>query len=119
MRRASFYIGVIVVLTVAPAALGSWAIEVASVHRNGEGAAKLLGGGGTAWYGLLFYLALAGLIVAAVESRTMASSLLGGHFAQRPITVRQALGAVTHGVLARRSSPRSSSRSRWLWLRSS
>jgi hypothetical protein len=91
MRRASFYIGAIVVLTVAPAALGSWAIEVASVHRNGEGVARLLGEGGTAWYGLLFYLALAGLIVAAVESRTMASSLLGGHFAQRPITVRQAL----------------------------
>src|SRR4051794_13123113 len=91
MRRASFYIGAIVVLTVAPAALGSWAIEVASVHHSGEGVARLLGQGGTAWYGLLFYLALAGLTVAAVESRTMAASLLGGHFAQRPITVRQAL----------------------------
>ena len=91
MRRASFYIGVIVVLTVAPAALGSWAIEVASFHRTADEAGNLLGGAGTAWYGLLFYLALAGLIVAAVESRAMASSLLGGHFAQRPITVRQAL----------------------------
>ena len=92
MRRASFYIGVIVVLTVAPAALGSWAIEVASFHRNGRRSGETFSVKcGTAWYGLLFYLALAGLIVAAVESRTMASSLLGGHFAQRPITVRQAL----------------------------
>jgi hypothetical protein len=91
MRRASFYIGVIVLVTVAPAALVSWALEVAAIHHSDRALRGLLGDAGYGWYGVLIYLALGGLIVAAVESRTMASSLLGSHLVRRPITVRQAL----------------------------
>jgi hypothetical protein len=91
MRRASFYIGILVLLTIGPAAVGSWALEVVAVHHRAAGLRTLVGDVGYAWYGLLIYLALGGLIVAVVESRTLAAGLLGGRMAQHPVTVRQAL----------------------------
>ena len=91
MRRASFYIGIIVLGTVGPFALASLGLEVASVHLTSLGLTNLLDAGFGAWYGLLGSLAGLGLVVAAVESRTMASAILGGHLARRPITVREAL----------------------------
>lgn len=91
MRRASFYIGSIVLGTMGPLALATWAIEVVAVDRTPEQMeAALLGGGGVA-LSLAAVLAFAGLIVAAVESRTIAAGLLGGQMAGRPITPRQAL----------------------------
>ena len=78
-------------LTVGPAAVGSWALEVAALHHSEAGLKGLVGGAGYAWLGLLIYLALGGLIVAVVESRTLAAGLLGGQTARRPVTVRQAL----------------------------
>jgi hypothetical protein len=91
MRRASFYVGAITLITLGPLALASWASEVASVHRTeGEMRAILLGGA-AGWYSVLATLAGLGLIVAAVESRAMAASILGGRYAGRPVDVRATL----------------------------
>lgn len=91
MRRASFYIGLVVLGTVGPFALASFGLEVVSVHKTSDELADLFDSGFGAWYGLLGSIAGLGLIVAAVESRTMASAILGGHLARHPITVREAL----------------------------
>jgi hypothetical protein len=91
MRRASFYIGLVVLGTVAPLALASWATEIVSIHRTSREMTSLLASGGTAWLGLLGSLAGAGLLVAAIESRTMAAAILGGHLVGRPVTLRQSL----------------------------
>ena len=91
MRRASFYIGFVLLGTVGPFAIASFALAVVSVHRTGREMDDLLRSGFAAWYGLLESLAGLGLLVAAVESRTMASSILGSHLVRRPLTVREAL----------------------------
>ena len=91
MRRASFYIGAIVLGTIGPFALASLALEVVSVQRTNAEYDALLDSGVGAWYGLLGVLAVLGLLVAAVESRTMASAILGGQYAHRPVGVRRAL----------------------------
>ena len=91
MRRASFYIGGIVLGTVGPFALASLALEVFSLHRTRREYDAMLASGAGAAFGLLGFVAALGLLVAAVESRTMASAILGGAYADRPIDVRQAL----------------------------
>ncbi len=92
MRRASFYIGLIVLGTVGPFALATFAIEVVSIHRTAAEMDHLQRAGLEAWLGLLVSLAFfIGLLVAAVESRAVAAAILGAQFAGRPITVRQAL----------------------------
>ena len=91
MRRASFYIGLIILGTVGPFALASWALEVVSIHlTNAEMRATLDAGA----QGLLVFLssiAVAGLLVAVVESRAMATALLGARMASRPLSARGAL----------------------------
>ncbi|OGO57868.1 MAG: hypothetical protein A2Z32_07190 [Chloroflexi bacterium RBG_16_69_14] len=91
MRRASFYIGIVVLATVGPFALASLDLGVVSVHKTSRELEDLVETGFGAWYGLLGGLAVIGLVVAAVESRTMASAILGGHFARSPVTIREAL----------------------------
>ena len=91
MRRASFYIGIIVLGTVGPLALASWWLQVVSRHLTQRKVNDLLSGGGSGWYVALVCLAVAGLVVAAIESRATATAILGGHQALRPVTVRQAL----------------------------
>ena len=91
MRRASFYIGIIVLGTVGPLALASWWLQVVSRHQAQRKVNDLLSGGGSGWYVALVCLAVAGLVVAAIESRATATAILGGHQALRPVTVRQAL----------------------------
>jgi len=91
MRRASFYIGVIVLGTVGPLALASFAFEVVSVHMTKAESSAVMLRGGTAWVGMLGMLAGVGLLVAAVESRAMAAAILGGRLATRPVTVRAAV----------------------------
>jgi hypothetical protein len=91
MRRASFYIGVVMLGTVGPFALASWALQVVSLHRTNAQLQSTLDAGGEAWLGVLGSIALAGLLVAAVESRTMASAILGGRLVGRPISVRGSL----------------------------
>jgi hypothetical protein len=91
MRRASFYIGLIVLGTVGPLALASLALAVVSIHLTRAELNDLMARGGSGWIGLLGSLAGLGLLVAAVESRAMAAGILGGHLAARPITVRAAV----------------------------
>jgi hypothetical protein len=91
MRRASFYIGVIVIGTVGPLAMGLWAVEVASADRPPATIERLLGGGVGAALTVAGGLALIGFFVAAIESRALAAALLGGRVAAVPVTPRQAL----------------------------
>jgi len=91
MRRASFYIGLIVLGTVGPFALASFGREVVSIHKTAREMEMLMARGAEGWYGLLGVLAVVGVWVSFVESQTMAAAILGGHRAGRPITVRAAL----------------------------
>ncbi len=91
MRRASFYIGAIVLGTIGPLAVATFALEVVSIHRTRREMQRLLDSGADGWYGLLITLAAVGVIVAAIESQAMATAILGGHLAGRPITVRAAV----------------------------
>ena len=91
MRRASFYIGIVVLGTVGPLALASFGLAVASTHRTEREMTALMAGGVATWLSLLGILAGLGAFVAAIESRAMAVAILGGHFAGRPIAVRAAL----------------------------
>ena len=91
MRRASFYIGLVVLGTVGPFAVASFAFGVVSDHRTDREVAQLLRSGFAVWYGLLGLLAGCGLVVAAVESRAMAAAILGGHLVRQPVSVREAL----------------------------
>lgn len=91
MRRASFYIGVIVLGLVAPFALATWAIEVRTVHLTVAQADELYVSAGYAWYGLLAWPMIIGLLVAGIESRIIAVSLLGGRLVEQPLSVHQAI----------------------------
>ncbi|HEV8402319.1 MAG TPA: hypothetical protein VGQ31_04720 [Candidatus Limnocylindrales bacterium] len=91
MRRASFYIGAITLITLGPLALTAWASEVVSIYRTEAEIRSILLGGAAAWYSVLATIAGLGLLVAAVESRAMAASILGGHYAGRPVDVRAAV----------------------------
>jgi hypothetical protein len=91
LRRASFYIGVIVLGTVGPVALATWALGVSAVERSPTEIEAVLAGSGGAVVGLLGILAVIGLVVAAVESRNIAIAVLGGRIAGRSVTPRQAL----------------------------
>jgi hypothetical protein len=91
MRRASFYIGLVAVVTIAPLALAAWATEVVGIHRTEREMTSILTGPAAGWYGALGTIAAGGLVVAAVESRAMAAAILGGQYAGRPVGVRPAL----------------------------
>ena len=91
MRRASFYIGAVILGTVGPFALASWALEVASIHMTRAQMNATLDDGGEASLVFLSSIAVAGLLVAAVESRAMATALLGARLAGHPLSVRGAL----------------------------
>jgi hypothetical protein len=91
MRRASFYIGAVVLGTIGPLAMATFALEVVSIHTTRHDMERLLAGGAGFWYGLLVTLAGIGVLVAGIESQAMAAAILGGQQAARPITVRAAL----------------------------
>lgn len=91
MRRASFYIGLIVLGTVGPLALATFGREVVAIHKQASQMDVILSSGFRGWYGLLVALAAVGVWVAFVESQTMAAAILGGHRVGRPISVRAAL----------------------------
>jgi hypothetical protein len=91
MRRASFYVGVIALGTIAPLALASWAIEVKTVHLTVAETLDLQRSAVTGWQGFLFIPAFLGVIVAFVESRILAAAILGARMAGRPLTAEQAL----------------------------
>ena len=91
MRRASFYIGIIVFGTVGPLALASLALAVVSIHLTSNEMDVLMKSGVEGWVVLLGYLAGFGILVAAVESRAMAAAILGGHLSGRSIVGRAAV----------------------------
>ena len=91
MRRASFYVGAIVLGTAGPFALASWALEVIGLNRTNEQMTRALDDGGGGMLAVLALIAAMGLTVAIVESRSMAMAVLGGRMAGRPVTPRQAL----------------------------
>jgi succinate dehydrogenase hydrophobic anchor subunit len=91
MRRASFYIGAIVLGTAGGYAVASWALEVLGTHSTITEIETALTGALGGWMGLLAVIALCGIFVATVESRAMAVSILGARLADRPIGVRTAL----------------------------
>ena len=91
MRRASFYIGLIVLGTVGPLALASWGLLVIETERGVVPFEAEAGGGIEGLFAGLGLLAVAGLVVAWVESRTLAISVLGGRMVERPVSTRRAL----------------------------
>lgn len=91
MRRASFYIGIIVLGTVGPLALASFGLAVVSIHKTQREMDALIVHGADGWFSLLGLLAGLGLLVASIESRAVAAAILGGHLAGRPIAVRSAV----------------------------
>jgi hypothetical protein len=90
MRRASFYVGSIVLGTVGPLALMAWATSVVAFDRTPI-EMEVLGRGRSAALATAGLIAFLGIIVMAVESRTLAVALLGSRVAGRPISPRQAL----------------------------
>jgi hypothetical protein len=91
MRRASFYIGLIVLGTVGPLALASWGLLVIDMERGFTDFGEGFGANGNALLAGLGLLAFIGLIVATVESRTLAMTVLGGRMIERPVSTRRAL----------------------------
>lgn len=91
MRRASFYIGLIVLGTVGPLALASWGLLVVETGRGFTDFEDGIGTNAEALFGGLGLLAFAGLVVAWVESRSLAMTVLGGRMVERPVSTRRAL----------------------------
>lgn len=91
MRRASFYVGAIVLGTAGGYALAAWAVEVMGVHSTVTEIEAAMAGALGGWLGLLGLVGVLGVIAASVESRAMAAAILGGRAAGRPLTVRSAL----------------------------
>ena len=90
MRRASFYVGLLVLGTVGPVILALWSLVV--VGDSGD--ILLLespSGAPAGWYAVLLLLAAAGVFVVTVESQAIVLALLGSHLVERPITVRAAV----------------------------
>ena len=92
MRAASFYIGAVVLATITPVALATFAIEVAAPNAGGVDFATFFQSSAAAgWYSLTVIIAGLGLVVANVESQNLAVAILGGQYAGRPVDTRAAL----------------------------
>ena len=91
MRPASFYVGLVILGTVAPLALAAWATIVTDVQRTAFESMVVLGPTYEAWDTFLVWIAGVGFLVALIDARIIAVSLLGARLVGRPITVRQAL----------------------------
>lgn len=113
MRRASLYIGLLLLITAGPFALATWALEVVSIHRTARQMPAIIDSTINGWFDLLRVVAIAGLLVAVIESRGMASAILGARFVGRPIMVAK-LWRDRGWPSGASSSARSSSVSRFL-----
>ncbi len=91
MRRASFYIGLVILGTVGPLALATWGLLVVETERGFSEVDSGFGWTGDPLIAGLGLLALIGLVVASVESRTLAMTVLGGRMVERPVSTRRAL----------------------------
>lgn len=92
MRAASFYIGGVVLVTIAPLALATFAIEVAAPAGGMVDFTEFFRSStGAGWFSLTAIVAGLGLAVANVESQNLAVAILGGRYAGRPVDARAAL----------------------------
>jgi hypothetical protein len=89
VRRASFYIGLLVLGTVGPLALALWGLLVGGYRFELLFGQTLAPGEG--WFLVLVMLTVAGIIVASIDSIGVAIALLGAEITSRPITVREAV----------------------------
>lgn len=92
LRRASFYIGIIVLGLIGPIVLAVWGLAVANPTLDvfnpiGDPAAPAAVG----WFMVLLSLLVAGSVIAGTESTGVAIALLGGAQAGRPIGIRAAV----------------------------
>jgi hypothetical protein len=92
MRRASFYIGIIVLGLVGPFVLAIWgflvanpALDLFAPSPTPEASAA------SGWLVALLFLLLAGILIAGIESTGLAIALLGGEQAGRPLGIRAAV----------------------------
>jgi hypothetical protein len=91
MRRASFYVGLIVLGTVGPLALASWGLLVVETSTGFADFEEGIGTNAEALFFGLGLLAFVGLVVAWVESRSLAVTVLGGRMVERPVSTRRGL----------------------------
>ena len=90
LRAASLYIGLVLLGTAGPFALLLWgSAEVGVFERSflpDDNSTSL-----QTWVAITGFLAFLGLIVISIESRGLATALLGARLQNRPITVRDAV----------------------------
>jgi hypothetical protein len=91
VRRGSFYIGVIVLGTIAPIAVLAWGFAIAAEGEEFGGLSDAMSGSGGEWLVIATWLAFGGLIVAFVESRAVATALLAAKIDGRRFTLRDAV----------------------------
>jgi hypothetical protein len=91
VRRGSFYIGLIVLGTIGPVAILAWGLEIATDGGGLPDIADAMSGSAGVWLVVAGYLAFGGLIVAYVESRGMATALLGARLEGRAFDLRDAV----------------------------
>lgn len=93
LRDGSFYVGLIVVGMVGPLVLVVWGIDVAFAGQDGSLAALQSAlDKAESWVTIAGGLALAGFVIAFVESRGIAIALLGGGLEGRGLGLADAVG---------------------------
>ena len=90
LRRASFYVGLIVLGTGGPLALALWGSLLVGYEPELLASQTTTAVAGI-WIFVLGFLLAAGIIVASIESTGVSIALLGGELSGRPVTIRQAV----------------------------
>jgi hypothetical protein len=91
LRRASFYVGLLVVLTVAPYALLVWRVTVEFESLSTVEQLERLRGGLQGPLTLSVIMAGIGVVAASIESKAVAVTLLAARLEGRAIPLRQAV----------------------------
>lgn len=91
VRSGSFYVGLIVLGMIGPLAILAWGLEIATDGGSLRDIIQAMSGAAGVWLVVAGYLALAGLLVAYIESRAIATALLGARLEGRAIELRDAV----------------------------
>lgn len=94
LRSASFYIGFVLLVTVAPAIV---LVGLAMTLPAEQGFAST--GEPSAWFGWLFLAgipAMLGYVAAGTEARAMATAVIGGRVEGRPLRLRESISVSRH-----------------------
>jgi hypothetical protein len=100
VRRGSFYVGLIALGTIGPVVVLLWGVEVASDGQSLADLASPVPRAVRPWLDVATLLAFGGLVVAFVESRAVATALLGARLAGVPFSLRDAVQR-SRGVFGR------------------